>query len=379
MSQADFWYIRFPDGRILRAASTAIVRQEVGAGHIPIASTVRRSPSDEWVSLQWTQEFADLAEQRPTPAAARETEPVRRRAGIPSGTPDHPATVGSRLDPSRLHLIGVRDCFDELLAALDSALIAKKILVGVLAGLILGSLHALGETGWFAHDSRLLVPAWCLTGAAIIVLTFLAALLTQWTYIELSRLRPARWGEGLTGIGPLTIRLLLAQAIVLGAAFGLIVLLRWLPYWAGPGPEELWSLGNEIAAGTALALGMVLEVALWSVFFLWWLLPPVLVVEECSIVRGLGQWLALLRHHLGRALLYQAMAVALGLLIAMPFLLLIAPVFLPSFSLPEELHGVAGMMRCILLGLACAPILTYWIVANVFIYLNLRYGASSRR
>jgi hypothetical protein len=173
--------------------------------------------------------------------------------------------------------------------------------------------------------------------------------------------------------------MILVQAIVLGGALGLIVLLLWLPYWVGPGPEESWTPGREIAAGTTLALGMVLQVALWSVFLLWWLLPSILVVEGCSLVRGLGQWLVLLRHHLGRALLYQAMAVALGLLIAAPLALLLAPVFLPSFSLPEELHGVAGGTRCLLLGLACAPTLVYWAVADVFIYLNLRYGASSRR
>ena len=60
MSQADFWYIRFPDGRVLRAASTVVLRQELNAGHIPLGSTVRRSPSEEWVSLAWTQEFADF-------------------------------------------------------------------------------------------------------------------------------------------------------------------------------------------------------------------------------------------------------------------------------------------------------------------------------
>jgi hypothetical protein len=71
--------------------------------------------------------------------------------------------------------------------------------------------------------------------------------------------------------------------------------------------------------------------------------------------------------------------VGLGVLATAPFLVLIAPLFLPTFYPPKELQEVAGAMRFFLLGLACAPMLTYWIVANVFIYLNLRYGASSRR
>jgi hypothetical protein len=69
----------------------------------------------------------------------------------------------------------------------------------------------------------------------------------------------------------------------------------------------------------------------------------------------------------------------LGVLTALPFLALIAPLFLPTFHPPEALRGLADEMRCLLLGLAVAPMLTYWIVANVLIYLNLRYGFSNRR
>jgi hypothetical protein len=81
-----------------------------------------------------------------------------------------------------------------------------------------------------------------------------------------------------------------------------------------------------------------------------------------------------LRHHLGRVFLYQAMALVLGLLMTVCFLLPIAPLFVPAFASPEPLANVAAGTRCLLLGLACAPLLAYWTVANVFIYLNLRYG-----
>ena len=67
---ADFWYIRLPDGQVLRAASTAIVRQHLEAGRIPAGSMVRRTADGEWVTLAWTREFADLAGKEPADGAA---------------------------------------------------------------------------------------------------------------------------------------------------------------------------------------------------------------------------------------------------------------------------------------------------------------------
>jgi hypothetical protein len=377
LKHPDYWYIRFPDGRILRAVSTVIVRQELEAGHIPHGSTVRRSPDDEWTALAWTQEFADLVERLSAQAAAREAE-LRRRPADAGGPAEHAATVGSRIDPSRLHFVGVRDHLGELVAALDSTFVARKLLLGLVAGLFLGGVLALQPADWWERDSGFLLWTWIQAGVGVIVLAFLTALLTRLTYVELSRLRPARWSDALPGIGRLTIRTVITQAILLGATWGLIVLLRWLPYWLGPGPDDSANPLRETAAGAALALGMVLEAGLWAMFFLWWLLPPILVVEECSVWRGLRQWLDLLRKHFRGVLLYQVLALGLGALLAVPFLMLIAPLFLPSFYPPEGWQDLAEGVRFRLLVLACFPMLTYWIVANVFIYLNLRYGAGGR-
>jgi hypothetical protein len=373
MSQADFWFVRFPDGRILRAANTLILRQELGAGRIPINSTVRRSPEDEWVSIAWTQEFADVVEQRSSLSSTREPETSHRHAGARNSAhlPDHPATVASRLDPTRLHLVGVRGCLEELLAALDSTLVAKKLLAAVVVGPILGGLLAFWQAEWLERDSRWFVTALCFMGVMALIVALLTALLTRLTYVELSRLRPARWSEGLSGIGHLSFRLIVTEVIVGGAVGGLIVLLRWLPFWLSP--------ATEVISGTVLALGMVLEVALWPTIVFLWLAPPILVVEECSIGRGLWLWLDLLRKHLGRVFLYQTMALGLGLLLTASFLVLISPVFLPTFYSPEGMENVVRGTRCLLLGLACAPLLAYWIVANTFIYLNLRYGDNDRR
>src|SRR5438067_1752684 len=95
---ADVWFIRYPDGHIVRAASTAIVRQHLGSGRIPPASMVRRSPDEEWVSLAWTKEFVDLVGE-----ARADNGPSKRLAGrerhpIPTST--QPITVASRLDPT---------------------------------------------------------------------------------------------------------------------------------------------------------------------------------------------------------------------------------------------------------------------------------------
>jgi hypothetical protein len=382
MSQADFWYVRFPDGRILRAASTAILRQELHAGHIPLASTVRRTPSDEWVSLEWTQEFAEVVEELasrapPAKTEARRPQSSESREALQTYT-EQPATVGSRLDAARLNLVGIRGYLDELLAALDAALVPHKLLVGLIAGLLVGSLFALWQAAWFEQDNRWRASAWSLLAVGIVLFDILAGLLTRLTFVELARLRPSRWRDGFTGLGPLTVWIVVSQLIVRGAAWGLIVLLRWLPFWLGPGPDEPWTVSQQILAGTALALGMVVEALLWPIFFFWWQMPPLLVVEECTVWRGLSQWASLLRRHLGRVFLYQAMAIGIGLVLTAPFLLLIAPLFLPSFYPPPELRDVVSGTHALLLGLACAPFWTYWVTANVFIYLNLRYGATHR-
>ena len=98
---ADFWYIRLPDGQVLRAASTAIVRQHLEAGRIPAGSMVRRTSDGEWVTLGWTREFADLAAKvaangpaaagrrilsRPNPPPAAGAGPRAPAAGEPAAS-----------------------------------------------------------------------------------------------------------------------------------------------------------------------------------------------------------------------------------------------------------------------------------------------------
>ncbi len=386
MSQVDFWYVRFPDGRVLRAASTAVLRQELSARRIPLGSTVRRSPSEEWVSLAWTQEFADVVEElaaHPPSKASKTAESSRAHPEDTlhsgSATTNHAATIGSRLDPARLHLVGVRSYLEELLAALDTALVPKKLLLGLIAGILLGALFLIERAAWFERESSWLTTAWILLAACSVLFDGLTSLLTRLTYLELARMRPARWRHGLDGLGRLTIWVIVSKLIVWGCVGGVIVLFRWLPVWLSPATEELPNQGPLILGGTVLVLCILGEVLLYPVFFLWWLLPPLLVVEGCTIWSGLRQWLDLLRRHLGRVFLYQTMATGLGVLVTAPLLLLIVPLFSPSFHPPEGLQDISRNTRLFLLGLASAPLLTYWITANMFIYLNLRYGTMNQR
>src|SRR5262245_11338201 len=121
----DVWFIRFPDGSVHRATSTNKVRRQVGNGRIPPASMVRRSPEEEWVTLAWTREFADLV------AAAATAD---RQAATPTLSGET-ATVGSRLDPARLRTPGVPGAIQELLTALDSSLVRNKVVVALATGL----------------------------------------------------------------------------------------------------------------------------------------------------------------------------------------------------------------------------------------------------
>jgi hypothetical protein len=361
----DFWYIRLPDGQVLRAASTAIVRQHLETGRLPGGSMVRRTSDAEWVTLAWTREFADLAEKVAAngPSAEREAARARRKRRA------RPSTVASRLDPQQLQLVGVRGLMQELVAALDSTLVRKKLLAAALAGLLLGALLALYLLPAVRAAPRSAGFDWYLAAAALLVVAATTGLLTRLTYVELARLRPARWREGLTGLDFLTARLAVTQGLVAGGTLGLIALLRWLPTWLLAGEP---GAAREAWAGAAVVVGLVLEVCLWPVCAFVLLLGPILVVEGSSVVGALRQWARLVRQHPGRVLLYEALAMGQGLIATLPFAFPLLALY--GLPLDERLLGVAVFTRHVLTGLALAPLLAYLVVANVFIYLNVRYS-----
>jgi len=363
MSRAtDPWYVRFPDGRIMRANSTAAVRHHVEAGRIPSDSRVRRSPDEEWTALDWTTEFSDLAPKRPVRGA-----PARGSAPREAG----PEAASLRTNNLQLQTVGVRGLAEELLAAMDSTLVRGKLVIAALAGLLGGGACVAADL----VESQLEGPWLAWAGAGLLcwlILAFCGALLTQMTFVEVSRLRPARWAETTAGLGRHVFRLAIAQLLVGGTTVTALLLLRQAPSWVmGASAIEAWA-GAEWPAAALTAAALVLQVFLWPVLGFTLLLAPVILIEECSTFQGLRIWWGLLRGHLSRVFLYEALACALASIAALPF---IVPIVLTLGSAPQAglVGSIAEATLILLTGLALTPLLAYLFVANVFVFLNLRY------
>ncbi len=372
---SDHWYIRFPDGHVVRAANTGVVRHQITSGKIPRAARLRRSPEDEWTALEWTRDFADLLDHLPAPREHRRTEDADNGVDLgvePRPAPEsaHAGGLSARLDRTRLPTVGVRGMMHELLAALDSTLVRKKLAAAALAGLFAGLVLAWMQLPMMEFENAVPWARYVVAGVLLLaIVTAAAGMLTRMTFLELSRMRPARWREGFTGLTGTTFRIAATLLLTAGVAGGLIVLLRLLPGWLMD-----QRFGGEALAASATAVGMVFEVVLWPIMGFSLLLPPLLVVEDCSVGRGLSLWLRLLNVDLGRVFLYEALALGLGLtatlLLALPWLALVA------YSPDVRLETAAMFTRWVLAGLAAAPLLCYLMVANVFIYINLRYESA---
>jgi hypothetical protein len=362
----DAWLVRLPDGRVVRAKSTASVRLHIDSGRIPVESWVRRSPEEDWVTLEWAVEFTDLVSKKQRQAAEQN-----------NGREALTASPARSMDPrsgNDLRTVGVRGLVEELMTALDSTMSRRKLAVAAVGGLLGGGAvvvrHLLEPS--FA-DASVLLLSWVAVAAALFFIGGVCtALLTQMTFVELSRLRPARWGEATSRLGTFSSRLILSHLLIGGgvllAIFGTYLLGEWAAREVeGPGPTAL--------AVAANVLRLILEVLLWPILGLTLLLSPIVIVEECSALRAIAHWCALLRRHLSRGFFYEAFAAALGTIMTLPFLVpvLVAGWFSLASSGAPEVRGTL----CLLTGLALTPLIAYVAVANVFIYLNLRYEVSA--
>ncbi len=366
MSRAsDPWYVRFPDGRVMRASSTAALRHHLETGRIPTDSRVRRSPDDEWTALDWMSEFSDLAPQRPARGPGS-------RGLLPREPAGSAADGGARANHMHLQTVGVRGLVEELLAAMDSALVRSKLIIAALAGVGCGLAFAVAAFAQHWVDWPVL--PWVLAGLVCVVfVAWCAALLTQMTFVEVSQLRPARWAEATTALGLAFLRLVIALLLVGGITIVALGLLRATPTWAtdltSSGEWELWP------GALVTALALVLQVVLWPLLGFILLLAPVILIEERSLIRSLAIWTSLLWRHLSRVILYEALALSLAGIAALPFIL---PVALSVESAPRTgiLGAVADAVLVLLAGVALTPLLAYLPVANVFIFLTLRYEHS---
>jgi hypothetical protein len=384
MSQAtDVWYVRLPDGRVVRAKSTESVRHHLRTGRIPRNSWVRRTQEEDWAALARVTEFADLARAR---RRRRRVEgPAAEVASPPpwAAGPSTPSGPAARDDRMQLQTVGVRGMVEELLTAVDSTLNRTKFRVTVLAVLLatvslllVGTFLPQLDTPW----------DWVVgVGAGLVVLIIGSvgtSLLTQMTFVELSRARPARWEDATWGLGRHATRVALAYLVVIGLPVLALVLLGQVPQWVAA--ADLLDEAREAVLGTATVLKLVLGVALGPLLGLSLLLGPILIVEEFSAGRGIRDWCRFIRQHFGRVFLYEALAAALAAVASLP---LIVPVAAAAPSVwaggPEQAPTVLPLIRLVtwglLAGLALTPLAAYLVVANVFIYLNLRYEQGPRR
>jgi hypothetical protein len=370
----DPWYVRLPDGHIVKAKSTASVRHHVEAGNIPLNSTARRHSDEEWVGLAWITEFADLGG-GPTRNHDALTE-IAPTDGVPPSPEAAPKSgVAARLDPLRLQTVGIRGLVEELIAAFDSTVSGGKLAVagivaavGALATFLVmrGALLVYAEGAWLAQ---------VLSGSvALLALATIAALLTRQTHLELSRMRPVSQAEARAGAGGFILRVFLGYVATIGVGIGIILLLQHVPGWTVKTTASASATVSEAAATAAWAVALLLAVVVFATMLLSLLVAPVLIVEECSLGDAIREWRSILREHRLRVVVYEGMALAVATVAALP---VAAPVWLALYFGPQLPPAAANWVTLavpeILLALAAAPALAFLVVANLFIYLNLRY------
>lgn len=356
----DIWYVRLPDGRVIRTTNTVSLRFHVRNGRIPLQSRIRRSKEEPWHALDEVQELVDVVEA----AAARTsdgngTTAVRRR---------------TRARFKQWRALGVRGLGSELLDALDSSLHRTKLgIAGLLAGL--------GGVAWITWD---LLAAkrdeewWIYAASAWAVMLVLAAclgisLVTQQTSFELARMRSPRPRELWPAALGHAVRLAVALLLIVGGGAALVVALRALPDWMVQqgSPDAPWW---TYLAWATLIVRLILEVVFWPVVALApLLLSPILVVQECSVLEGIREWWRILRQHLGRIFLYEALATTLGAVFTVPLLIPIGLAGVSLGSMQGQQLVIGQTTVTVLAGIALTPFIAYLLVANVFIYLNVRY------
>jgi hypothetical protein len=337
---------------------------------------VRRHPDDEWASLEWTQEFADLVK---APSTADVELPPNDRTRPKRRLRKHDS-IASHLDAGRLQTMGLRRFFGELLGALDLTLVRRKLMVAGVVGLLSGLVAAVLASGIGDPEGVWLEGRVSIASALVLALGAAGfVLLTRMTYVELARVRPARWTECRPGLAETALRFAVAYLLVGGVSLGAIYLLRHLPPWLLERMGDDSSLAlREAVGGAAVVVALLLEVLLWPACVLALLLAPVLVFEECSALTALRRWSRLIWQDMNRVLVYEALAVAMAALVSLPFAL---PLALAYAGAPKTgvLDVPVNLSLPVLAGVALAPVFACLAVTNVFIYLNLRYEYGKTR
>jgi hypothetical protein len=202
-------------------------------------------------------------------------------------------------------------------------------------------------------------------------------------------MRPAKFAEAMGPFAGYALPVLIANVLIGGSGLGLLFLMRKVPLWAA---EWLHGAGmsdtvHEVVLTAILVVVLLMSILIWIIVGLCWLLTPAIVVEESSWLAGVREWRQLLREHFGRIVVYEGMTILLGLAISLPLTLSVGlalagdPKVLPRWPVDvgSGSNWVAGGVEAGMHGLTAAPLLALMAVANVFIYLNLRYEQSPTR
>ncbi len=346
----DSWYVRFPDGHVVRAKDTQSVRRHITTGRIPLHSVARRTDEEEWKTLEWLTEFSDLIAQK-----RREQLTVNIN--------------GSTNGADELKTVGVRGVFGELLTAMESTLRARKLMIAG-ATMCIASAVTTSFRPFFLSQQYSIFATLVVAVLLLVLAGFSIALMTQTTFVELSRLRPAKWREAMSGFWRYGSQMTMLLTILAGSAFLITTTLRSWPRWILAEELYLGTIGPEPLAAIAQVLRVVIESVMWALLLLSPLLAPALVIEDTGPLTTTRRSWALLRRHGLRVFLYQSWVIVLGLVLALP--LLIALAFAATGFGQDISPGVWATLFA-LGGLALTPFFAYVVVANVFIFINLRY------
>jgi hypothetical protein len=370
MSKArDTWYIRLPSGHELKAKSTAAVNHHIQTGTIPKSSRARRSRDQEWMQLEWHAEFTHTVAANSRPKEASSDDPAPHESRPLSG-------ISARLDPMRLQTVGVRGLLEDLIAALDSTFVRGKLLIAAIACVLVGVFWGIVPPLFMQIVRGLdLAPTWpgrLITAISvlisIVVLAWANGLLARMTHVELSTMHPARWRDTRRGFFTLGLRLTIAYMVILGGSLFVMGLMEWLPELFFDQGQQLdmpvWLA--EVAPALLSAVGVIVEVVLFVLIGLTWMLAPLLIIEEAPLISGVREWLGLVRDHWNRVVLAEILALILGTVVTLPIFRILEYAIGRFPHLPPALSFAAY-------GVALTPFIAFMAVANVFIYLDVKY------
>ncbi|MEZ6141399.1 MAG: hypothetical protein R3B84_12580 [Zavarzinella sp.] len=400
----DPWLVRLPDGRTISAKSTAAVRRHMEHGVIPKNSMARRSPEDEWRELEWIAEFADLIhggprliapEPRPLPKEFEaEEESITSEEAKPhhatppplhrSGSSSSNTTTSTGMhDPLRLQSVGVRGLVDELLTAFDAALKSHKLLTSALWCAVVA--FTIVILGYFAF--RITEAIW-LTKLITYSVSLAAAaglftLISKQAHEEATTAKRVSPMQAIRGIVPEFVQVLLIMLAIYGGGFLVLYLLNLAPEQIS---KLVSNLSDNLASIVTTLLVIVLKIisiVVVLIMLLGTFAIPIRVVEQANPKQIISDWIQLLKVHRQRALIYQAGAIMTSLVAAIPTII---PIYLTmSFgpSMPRNESALSTFFPIFtqafdtsLYAFAFGPALGYYIVANLYIYLHLRYEHS---